>query len=156
MKKTIFTLALTAFIAGTIMTGCSSSSEKANTAEAKVDTAQANVNQASKNLKQAEANYTTEYNAFKLESDRKIATNDSIISELKEDSKKMKKAEKARYEQTIDDLEAKNQAMKNELANYKEEDNDKWETFKLGFNHEMDNLQQALKDLTKSNTNNTK
>jgi hypothetical protein len=38
--------------------------------------------------------------------------------------------------------------MKNKLNSYKDDGNDKWKTFKMEFNKEMDDLGKSIKDLT--------
>ena len=42
--------------------------------------------------------------------------------------------------------------MKQKMADYKEEGKEKWETFKVEFNHDMEELGNAFKDLTVKNT----
>ena len=140
MKKSIFTLALTTFVAGTILISCSTPAEKVNTAEA-------NVQQADQELDEAKA----EYERFKLESDQRIAANEKRIAELKAYSKNVKKDMKDGYEKTIAELEAKNEIMKAKVRDYKAEGNEKWQSFKREFNHDMDELGAALKDLTENN-----
>jgi len=39
------------------------------------------------------------------------------------------------------------------MSYYKDEGDDEWESFKVEFDQDMDSLGQALKDLTKNNTN---
>jgi len=144
MKKSIFNLSLITFVAGTILTSCTSSAEK-------VDTAKENVEAAALDLDQAKADYNAEYEKFKLESEEKITANEKIIADLKEYSKSIKKEMKADYEKAITSLEQKNEVMKAKVKNYKNDGNEKWQSFKREFNHDMDELGQALKDLTKNN-----
>jgi hypothetical protein len=146
MKKSIYTLSLIALTTGTFTTSCNSSAEK-------VDEAKANVVVAAQDLDQAKANYDEEYAKFKLESDQKITANEKRIAELKADTKKVKKETKEQYEKTIAALEEKNNLMKKKISEYKEEGDEKWQSFKREFNHDMDELCQALTDLTKNNTN---
>ena len=42
--------------------------------------------------------------------------------------------------------------MKKRLEDYKADSKDKWESFKTEFNHDMDELGSAFKDLTVKNT----
>ena len=51
----------------------------------------------------------------------------------------------------ISDLEQKNTDMKKKLDEYGMEGKDKWDAFKAEFNHDMDELGKALKDLTVDN-----
>jgi len=52
----------------------------------------------------------------------------------------------------IDALEQKNRDMRNRIAAYEKSQSD-WESFKREFNHDMDELGQAFKDLTVDNKN---
>ena len=145
MKKSIFTIALTTIIAGTLITSCNSSTEKVEDAAVKVD-------QAAEDLTKAKEAFDAEYTKFKSESEQRMLDNDNQISELKASKEKMKKEAKEDYDKAIADLEQKNSNMRIKMNEYKEEGNDKWESFKREFNHDMDELGQSLKDLTKNNT----
>src|SRR5690606_28025578 len=103
-------------------------------------------------LDQAKAEYADEYNKFKLESDQKISANEMRIIELKANAKDMKKEAKIEYEKAVADLEAKNNAMKAKIEKVKDEETSDWESFKKEFNHDMDELGEALKDFNKKNT----
>lgn len=146
MTKLISSLALIAFIAATIISGCSSDAEKVETAKSEVD-------KAVQDLDQAKENYKKEYDKFKYDSDERTEANNKSIEKLKIHAKKLNKAAKIEYEKAIDDLEKRNNAMKEKVKDYKEEGNEKWQTFKNEFNHDMDNLGQALKDFNKSSVN---
>lgn len=144
MKKSIFTLALTMFVAGTIFISCNSSAKKEDAAKAKVE-------EAAQNLDQAKEDYNKQYDKFKIESDEKITANEKSIAELKEHTKNMKKEAKAKYEKTIADLEQKNEVMKEKVKDYKDDGKENWQSFKNEFNYDMDELGKALKDLTVKN-----
>jgi F0F1-type ATP synthase membrane subunit b/b' len=146
MKKSLFTLAFTTFMAGTIFTSCNSPAEK-------VDAARAKVEDASQNLDQVTKDYNDQYNTFKLASDQKIADNEKSISELKEHTEKMKKEAKDEYEKAIAALEQKNETLKEKVKDYKGDGSEKWESFKLAFNHDLDELGQSLKDFAKKSSN---
>ncbi|CAN5422115.1 hypothetical protein BH10BAC1_BH10BAC1_02360 [soil metagenome] len=144
MKKSIFTLALITFVTGTMLTSCSSSAEKVDAAKADIETAQ-------HDLDKAKEDYNEQYAKFKLESDQKITANEQLIADLKEYSKNKKKEAKITYDKAVSDLEETNEAMKAKVRDYKEEGNDKWESFKREFNHDMEELGQSITDLTKNN-----
>ena len=59
---------------------------------------------------------------------------------------------KVRDQKIIDDLEQKNINMRKKIEEYQETGKDKWEAFKVEFNHDMDELGTALKNLTVKNT----
>jgi len=140
MKKTILTVAIaTMLFIGAIFTGCQSQAEKRESARDKLqDEAQ----------KVASAE---EWKTFKSESEVKISDFENRIAELKVKMKKPGKALDAQYEKRIDTLEQKIRELKTRMENYEKSQSD-WEKFKREFNHDMDELGQALKDLTVDNT----
>jgi len=144
MKKIIFSLTFTFIIAGVLFTGC-------NSPEEKLDASKENVEEAQQNLDEAKAEYAEQYNKFKLESEEKITANEKVIADLKVYSKTKKSEARIAYDKSIADLEARNEAMKVKVGVYKEEGNEKWQSFKDEFNHDMNELGDALKDLTKDN-----
>lgn len=145
MKKSIFTIALITFATGTMLTSCSSPSEK-------VDSAKADIEAAQHDLDQAKQDYAEQYQKFKLESDEKITANEKLIADLKAYSQNKKKEAKITYDQTISSLEETNEAMKAKVRDYKEEGNEAWEAFKREFNHDMDELGKSINNLSQNNT----
>jgi hypothetical protein len=148
MKKTIFTLAITAFIAGTVFTSCESSVKKTDIAEEKVQDAKNNELDAQINLNKAQQDSIAEYKQFKKESEEKLAQNEKSIAEFKTRIAKEKKENKAEYEKKLAELEQKNTDMKKVLDDYKNEGKDKWTSFKTKFNHDMDEITNAMKNVT--------
>ncbi len=143
MKKTIFTLALTAVVAGTVLTGCDSSPEKA-------DTAKAILEQSNQDLEKEQQEYNDQYEQFKMESNERIAANEKTILELRAESKKLKKEAKEEQEKTIALLEERNETMKSKIKEFKKDGKEQWESFKNEFSHDMDALGESLKGLTKN------
>lgn len=144
MKKLIFNLAFTLITASVIFTSC-------NSPEEKLEVSKENVEDAQQNLDEANQEYAKQFAAFKIESEQKITANEKLIADLKEYSKTKKNESRVAYEKSIAELEVKNQAMKVKIGEYKEEGDVKWKSFKEEFNHDMNELGEALKDLTKDN-----
>jgi len=146
MKKTIITLAMAStLIAGAMLTGCQPSNPK-------VESAQENVQDAKQELKAAQKEASAEeWKAFKDESEVKIKDNDIRIAELKAKLKKSGTKLDALYEKKIDALEQQNRDMKARIDGYESSVHSDWDAFKREFNHDMDQLGQALKDLTVDN-----
>ncbi|WP_437395805.1 hypothetical protein [Flagellimonas lutimaris] len=111
-----------------------------------------NLVEAKESLDKARKDYVLKYEAFKLESDNKIAENEKIIAELKAKAKMDGDAAKQEFEKELAALEQKNQSLKEKMSYYKDEGSKEWESFKIEFDRDMDNLGKALKDLTKNNT----
>jgi DNA repair ATPase RecN len=153
MNKTIITLAVSSMlVAGSIFTSCKSPAQKEDAAQSKVEDAQQDLNEAqdkadAANLKVATAE---EWTAFKNESEIKIRDNEVRIAELKAKMKKPGKVFDSMYEKRIDRLEEQNRDMQARIDAY-EKSQSNWETFKTEFNHDMDELGKALKDLTVDN-----
>lgn len=149
-KNSALLLGLAIIIASFIqLSSCASTAEKkdtTNNSEAAKD-----LSKAKSDLTDAKKEYNEKYEAFKNESNNKIAENEEIITKLKADIKKMGKNAQADMDKSLNTLEQKNQQLKEKITDYKEEGNDKWESFKTEFNHDMDNLGKSLKDLTKDN-----
>jgi hypothetical protein len=146
----IFGLASVA-MAVIVFNGCKSPAkdkETTNTGEAKE-----NLVEAKESLDEAKKEYVLRYEAFKLESDNKIAENEKVIAELKAKAKMESNAAKQDFEKELAALEQKNQSLKEKMSYYKDEGDDEWESFKVEFDQDMDSLGRALKDLTKNNTN---
>jgi hypothetical protein len=70
---------------------------------------------------------------------------------LKIKSSKIDAKNKATYQKKISELEQKNAKLKSDLADYKDESPDKWTSFKIEFNHDMNELGKAIKDFTVNN-----
>ena len=75
MKKSIFSLALTAFVAGTLLTNCSTPAQK-------VENAEDHVEQANEDLNKAQDDYAADVEKFRKESEERIATNEKSIADF--------------------------------------------------------------------------
>ena len=93
-----------------------------------------------------------EWRVFKSDAEIKIKENEVRIGELKVKMKKSGKTFDAMYEKNIIALEQKNKDLRAKISNYESNQSD-WEAFKREFNHDMDELGQAIKDLTVNNKN---
>ena len=144
MKKSTLVLAACSLVAGVIMTSCTSSATK-------VDNAQDKVIQANKDLNKANQEYLEDITSYRLETEKRIEANDESITEFKAKIAHDKKAIKAENKKKLAELEQKNQEMKRKLNDYKAEGKEKWIQFKSEFNHDMDELGHAFKDLTVKN-----
>lgn len=155
MKNTTLIIVTAAILlAGSIITSCQSSAEK-------VEDAKVNVQDANKDLKDAQKNVSEEaqkaakakeWEAFKSESETKIRNNETLTAELKEKMKTSGKKLDKVYADNIAKLEQKNQDLKSRMDAYEKGQTD-WQSFKREFNHDMDELGNALKDLTVNNKN---
>ena len=160
MKRNILILAVAITLtAGTIFSSCQSSIQKQEAAQAKVKDATQDVQDAKQDLNAAkkDANAAAqvvataeEWEAFRNESELKIKANEIRITELNVKMKKPGEIFDAIYEKKITSLEQQNREMRTRLVAY-EKSQSNWDSFKREFNHDMDAIGQALKDLTVDN-----
>lgn len=139
ISTTIFLVALIS------ATGCQSNSTE------QLKEAKQEVVNADENLAEAEADYLVDMENYKVVTAEKISANEKSIAEFKARVAQSKKDAKKDYEKKIGELEQKNTDMKRKLDEYKLEGKEMWDSFKIEFNHDMDELSEALKDLTVDN-----
>jgi Ni/Co efflux regulator RcnB len=153
MKKIILTLIVaTAFLTGTMLTGCQSSAQKEasareNLQEAKQDLkdVQNDANEDAQKLANAE-----EWETFKSDAEITIRNNEIRIADLRVKLNKQGTILDPMYERKIELLEQQNKDLIKRIEDYEKSQSD-WETFKREFNHDVDELGKALKDLTVDN-----
>jgi septal ring factor EnvC (AmiA/AmiB activator) len=173
MKKSILFLTLPAFLMGAILTACMTPAQKVthakkdvaeakkdveeakgDVAEAKEDVAKARVDvaKAQEDLDKANKEYLADIESYRKETLDKIVANDRSIAEFVAKIENEKEEEKAEYQKKISELRQKNNKMKDKMNEYKAEGRDKWQIFKSEFNHDMNELGKAFKDLVVKNT----
>lgn len=92
-----------------------------------------------------------EWITFKNESELKIRNYEIRIDELNREIKNQRELSEALYKKKVAYLEQQNKFMKARLESYEKGPNN-WESFKHGFNYDMDAIGEALKDFTADNT----
>lgn len=153
MKKIFYSLAVTMLLAaGSVITSCNSPSNKANKSEEKVQEAQRDLEEtkADAELQQQKAATAEEWEAFKSESEIKIKENETRIENLKEKMMKPGVGLDSLRQKRINTLVDNNNKLKAKIKTYESNQSD-WESFKQEFNHDMDELGKAFKDLTIDN-----
>jgi uncharacterized protein YeaO (DUF488 family) len=93
-----------------------------------------------------------EWKSFRTEADARIRSNEMLLAELSVQLNKPGTALDTLYAKRIRTLSKQNQAFKPRLEAFEKKRND-WETFKRDFNHDMDELEKALKSLSAINKN---
>lgn len=153
MKKTIVAIAVASMlIAGSVFTGCKSPAQKENDAQGEVQDAKEDLNNAQNDANTEAQKVATaeEWSAFKSDADLKIKSNEVRIAELTVKMNKPGEILDPIYKKRIQTLEQQNKDLKARMDAYDKNHSD-WETFKREFNHDMDELGQALKDITVDN-----
>jgi hypothetical protein len=155
MKKTIFIPAIIiTLMTGIIFTSYRSSAQKQEAAQTKVVYAKLDLNAAKKDtitVAQSAAN-AVEWKTFKSESEMKIREHEIRLAELYVKIEKQGEISDVHYKKKVAYLEQKIRYVKARLENY-EKGPSNWESFKHGFNNEMDANETTLKDLTVENNN---
>lgn len=139
MKTKRIVIAVIGCMAGLILSSCQNK-------EHKLENAQENVIEANEDFKEAQRE-------FKTESEVKIRENENEIKMYRDNMKDYNVDDRADYQRRIDSLERRNQELKVKLDAYdgEKDTNEKWESFKREFNHDMEDLKQSLKSIGKNN-----
>ncbi len=143
MKKARLIFALTALIAGTMLTKCQSSSGKVEDAQERVNEARGKFAEANQALDQA---IKDSIRQFKKESEERINIQEKNIVDLRAKIAKENNEDKVIYEQRLAVMEQQNRDMKKSLAEFNEARKDDWEKFRAKFNHDMEEHGKAFRD----------
>ena len=79
--------------------------------------------------------------------EERISSYEKTIGELKAKIAQETKENIAKYEKTLTDLEQKASEIKKKVYEYKEGRKDNWDAYHHKFNHDLDDLGKALKNL---------
>ena len=148
MKNAVFILTITAFIAGTMLTGC-------QWMDKQKQTTQDNLKEAKNNVLEVKQDINNDLNdsiqQYKKLYAKKIKANEESMAKLKMNVDAQKRVDRAAYEQKLALLEQRNSDLKKKLEDFKATGNDSWEKFKLEFNHDMNELGKAFSDIAVNN-----
>jgi len=145
MKKTILRFTITGVIVATSLTSFGQENKKA-------EKERKNVAEAQKDLGEAKADSAADFKAFKKDAETKISENQKKIAELKAKKSSDDKKVKEKYDKNILALEKKNNELKKKIEGCTNTKTSKWSSFKREFNHDMDELGHAIKDIGVDNT----
>lgn len=144
MKHLILSMGITSIMVFSSIHTFAQQNEKAE--EARKDMADAK-----QDLIEAMADSAADYKSFKKEAELKIAENKQKIAELKVKKNKDSKNLKKKYESKVAMIEAKNEVLRKKIAEAGSTKVTAWSLFKKEFNHDMDELGIAIKDLGVNN-----
>jgi hypothetical protein len=91
-----------------------------------------------------------DYLQFKADAEEKIKENDHSSGRLRY-KKYAAEGKDPKHDQKIDVLKERNRLLKVKLNSYQDGDRNNWAQFKREFNHDMDELCKAFKDLDRDN-----
>lgn len=98
-----------------------------------------------------DAKWEQERTEYRHNAQLRIEENNKKIEELNKKAETADARMRKEYRERVAELKARNEKAKERLNNYKDTNRDKWEEFKREFNHDMDELGNALKDFTVDN-----
>jgi hypothetical protein len=141
MKKAFYYAAFAMIITGSVFTSCQSKVKK-------VENAKENVQDAKQELKKAQRELSSEYPEYRTKAESKIDENKLLIAELREKLNKLGKAPLDEMrKKRIDELEKRNNDLRNKLYGYENERSSDWEAFKSEINTDVESIGTALKNL---------
>jgi Flp pilus assembly protein CpaB len=147
MKKLFLSIAVIAFMAGSISTSFGQAPDKESVkARENLKEEKHDVVVAKKDLAVAQKDSVSEYQLLTKECDAKFKANEKSITDLRSDIVKSNSKNQATDQKKVSLLEQKNNDLKKELADYKVEGQTKFSTFKSEFNHDLDELAKELKN----------
>ena len=146
MKKLHLIISCTAILTSVIFIACGSSSKNSKNAQksALIKT---------QNLYTVNEKLTAEYRTYNEETASKISDNEKMIIYFKSKFTYMNSEDKASYEQRIIELGKKNNYMKEKMKEFSLEGKENWSDFKSEFNHEMNELENAIRSQAGKNVN---
>ena len=154
--RTLINNFLTALVilAIAFFSSCQSNEAKLDSAKENVEEVKDELAEAKQDVREATAKVASaeEWRIFKSDAEAKIKINEVRIGELKVKLNKPGKTFDEMYAKNIESLEVKNKDLKTRIGAYESNQSD-WDSFTREFNHDMDELGQALKDLTVNNKN---
>ena len=147
MKKLVLSLAVVAFLAGTISTSFGQVPDKQSVkARENLKEEKKDVVVAKQDLKVAQKDSVSEYQKLTKESDIKFKSNEKSIADLRAAITKNNSKEQATDQKKVSLLEDKNNSLRKELADYKVLGETQFTAFKTEYNRDQDQLAKELKD----------
>jgi predicted nucleic acid-binding Zn-ribbon protein len=125
------------------------------TPEQKVAETKENVTNAKQDLKEANrdarAQWQEDWLAFKRDNDKDIAANERRIIDLRQQVNGADSRYRATYNARIDELERRNNELRERVNNCRDGEDEKWGEFKENTKRNMDNLKALLGNVTIKN-----
>jgi predicted small secreted protein len=150
MKTNILKLAFVGLLAFAVL-GCNNATEnKEEIAEEKMKEEEINTMEIDQDRKQSSLD-SAEYALYREESETRLMVNERKIAHMKEEARSEKKDLRLKYEKALDELHQKNTTMKTRIREYKKDIKNDWDSFKLGFNKDIDELGKAISAMAEKN-----
>lgn len=138
MKYTVTVLTTVTLIAGFILSGCDSSSDK-------MESAETSIMEAKRDMEVASSEVQAELSLYRAENADRIKEYNLTISEIKDQIENESDNDtREKLEMRLDELETTHSELKREMNNYKADGKDNWDNFKNSFGNRMDDLGNSL------------
>ena len=124
--------------------------------ESGISEARKDVIESEKEVNEATEAYNTEVKNYKLDQEKTFIDNEEKIADLKERRTDVNTGKRTKYDEKINELENKNNTLREKIDNTGYESKERWESFKSEFNHDMNALGESVKDLFKDNVRKSK
>jgi basic membrane lipoprotein Med (substrate-binding protein (PBP1-ABC) superfamily) len=140
MKHSISLLAILSLIAGIILSGCETPSNKMQDAETSVI-------EANRDLEIAKSEVEAEIKMYRAKNDERIMEFNRTIGEIKKKLENESDTDvKDRVEEKLAEYEATHRELEREMDNYKATGRENWDDFKDSFSSRMNDLGDSLDD----------
>ena len=153
MKNAIIVFTVAALLAGGISSCGQSTAEKSVVTKERESQDAQNKRKEDAAIAEQNAVDAKEWQAFRAETENRIKANDNYVAELKAKAKATGRDMDASLTKNMNALEQKNKDLRARMESYGDKGLSDWGNFKREFNHDMDELGKALKDLTVDNKN---
>jgi len=150
MKKEILILTLSLFTVGVCFTGCDSSEKRIDEEQKEMEKAEEEADREAAE-EEAKKQLEEDMRIFRMEAEEQMAVLDKQIEDLRKEIAADKSKMKAERQKKLEELEEEKKTLRTRMDNFKENTREKWDAFTREFNHDMEELGQALKDLGTNN-----
>ncbi|WP_291083917.1 hypothetical protein [Flavobacterium sp. BFFFF1] len=146
MKKYISIAAATVFAVALVMASCKNSKDEVKEAREDVNDVKQEQIEAAADANAAKSDSVSDYAKLKAETNKLIADNKTRIAEFKVKLKTESAANQKKFQAQIDQLEAKNEVLQNDLDNWTEKRKVDWNAFKSRVQKSVDDINKDIDD----------
>lgn len=146
---TLVKLMATGFLLGITLVACQQPEEKLKEARNEVANAKQDLKDAKREVR---AQWEQSWLKFKQNSGEELADNERRIIELRKEVNNIDARYRAKYNTRIDELEGRINESRDRINNYRDEGDERWESFKTEMRRDMDDLKSSLSSITIRNS----
>lgn len=140
---------VTGFCLAILVTGCQKPEQQVENAKEKVADANQDLKEAKREVR---AEWQENWLKFKRDNDQDIAANERRFLDLRKEVNDVDTRYRAKYNTRIDELERRNNELRDRIINYKDDGDPRWEEFKTEIKRDMDDLKSSVSNITIKNS----